>query len=602
MKKKRDCISGKLPAQSKIGENNVKTRILACRRTALLLAAALLLSMAACGLQNITAAAMHLTRAEGSVAVSDGGGKDVPVLDNLGLYSGYGVNTRSASYAWINLDDVKLAKMDEKSQIAIQKDGKNLEIEVRSGRLFFNVTEPLADDETMTIRSSTMIVGIRGTCGWVEVTDARHMNVYLLEGKVKCTAGESVTVMAGEVGRLDRRAETVTVESFTQDDIPDFVRGELDGIPLDAIPGTAEPTPGPAPEPTPEPTPNPTPEPDPITDAMAQYRVIVGQAASYDYGAVDPTGTYRYALVQMRAGHKVPALLLEQDTDFGISNVLVFQYEPDSRRAFLADGTMSEGAASAGGYRGSLFAAGDGNGVLSTEFSSGTGMGSTSRITLDGSSLRSAVLWEGNIFDTNPIGEEVGFLEIDWHDVADISGLSRWAPDADDVRDYHFTDRNGTEMTAPGEGFAARVVEFIPGDPWTSYEPAMDPENALGAPDYTGDRYTAQGGLTMGAGGVLVLEFSAAIYDGEGLDIYVFEVGSDVEDTKVEVSNDLITWYDVGIAKGKTAGVDLSGKVPEGSQFRYVRLTDLRSSPIGAWPGADIDAVCGLNVRALSGG
>ena len=157
-------------------------------------------------------------------------------------------------------------------------------------------------------------------------------------------------------------------------------------------------------------------------------------------------------------------------------------------------------------------------------------------------------------------------------------------------------------MVAPKEGFATRVVEFIPGNPWTSYEPAMNPENTLGAPDYTGDRYTAQGGLTMGAGGVLVLEFGAAIYDGEGLDIYVFEVGESVESTRVEVSNDLVTWYDVGVAKGKTAGVDINGKVPEGSWFRYIRLTDLRSSTTGAWPGADIDAVCGLNVRTIPSG
>ena len=91
----------------------------------------------------------------------------------------------SASFAWINLDDVKLAKLDEKSEIAIQKEDKRLELEVKSGSLFFNVTQPLEDDETMNIRTSSMVVGIRGTCGWVEVPDASHMNVYLLEGKVE---------------------------------------------------------------------------------------------------------------------------------------------------------------------------------------------------------------------------------------------------------------------------------------------------------------------------------------------------------------------------------------------------------------------------------
>lgn len=46
-----------------------------------------------------------------------------------------------------------------------------LELYVRSGSLFFDVTEPLEEDESMDIRTSTMAVGIRGTSGWVEVED-----------------------------------------------------------------------------------------------------------------------------------------------------------------------------------------------------------------------------------------------------------------------------------------------------------------------------------------------------------------------------------------------------------------------------------------------
>lgn len=53
-------------------------------------------------------------------------------------------------------------------------------------------------------------------------------------------------------------------------------------------------------------------------------------------------------------------------------------------------------------------------------------------------------------------------------------------------------------------------------------------------------------------------------------------------------------------AQGKTAGVDLKGKVPEGSRFRYVRLTDLKEYPNGSWPGADIDAVAGLNIKPVT--
>lgn len=128
----------------------------------------LLLMLAACG-NSTTATTMHLMRAEGQVDVSDNAGKDVELAENLGLYGGYEVDTYRESFAWINLDDTKLTKIDQESKIAIEKEGKNLEIEVKSGSLFFNITEPLANDEKMDIRTSTMMVGIRGTCGWVEV-------------------------------------------------------------------------------------------------------------------------------------------------------------------------------------------------------------------------------------------------------------------------------------------------------------------------------------------------------------------------------------------------------------------------------------------------
>lgn len=388
----------------------MKTKNHVYRCTALLLAALLLLT--SCGKGSADAATMRLMRAEGEVGVLDEAGQSVEPKENLGLYSGYGVNTRPASFAWINLDDVKLTKLNEKSEIVIQKEDKHLEIEVKSGCLFFNVTRPLEAEETMNIRTSSMLIGVRGTCGWVEVLDAGHVNVYLLEGRVECTVGETAAVMvsAGEVGRLDEAAGTVTVEPFAQDTIPEFVRGELEGISLDGIPEVLE---------------------TPLEQALDQYRVIAGQADAYDYGADDPTGAYRYALVRMGADFDIPALLLEQDTAFEISNVLVFQYEPDSGQVIQSDGTMSEGMAQAGGYRGSLSAAGDGNGVLSTEFSSGSGMGSTSRVTLDGNLLQSTVLWEGNIYDdTDSIGEEIGYLEIDWRDASDLSGLDSWTPPA----------------------------------------------------------------------------------------------------------------------------------------------------------------------------
>ena len=162
-------------------------------------------------------------------------------------------------------------------------------------------------------------------------------------------------------------------------------------------------------------------------------------------------------------------------------------------------------------------------------------------------------------------------------------------------KDYSFTDRQDQEYTVSSKSFASYVVDFTPGDPWMSDSWHTDPSLAVGIPDYEEVGSNSKGDLCMGKGGVLTLGFDIYINDGDGNDIYVFEVGGYVEETKVEVSADLKKWYEIGIVKGYEAGLDLKGKVPEGSSFKYVRLTDTGNNPNGSWPGADIDAVCGLH-------
>ena len=135
------------------------------------------------------------------------------------------MDTWEESYAWIDLDEVKLTKMDADSRVEVVKDGKDLEILVKSGSIFFNVTEPLAEDETMTIRTADLLVGIRGTCGWV---DAEKKQAALLEGKIRCEAdGERANISAGEKVSLGEDGQ-LTVTPLTARDVPEFVREELE--------------------------------------------------------------------------------------------------------------------------------------------------------------------------------------------------------------------------------------------------------------------------------------------------------------------------------------------------------------------------------------
>lgn len=218
------------------GCNGLQYHTAKARLAALILAACLL--CAGCTGRAV-ASVMQLIKTEGTVGVSDEGGNTVSLVENMGLYSGYQMDTAEQSYAWINLDSVKLTKMDAESEIEIRKDGKNLAIAVKSGGFYFHVTEPLAEDETMDIRTSTMTVGIRGTCGWVRVVDEMHMQVCILEGTVQCTvtepeSGQSVSgeVTAGEKAELvvspekEEKCEIIK-EDLLLYEIPMFVLTEL---------------------------------------------------------------------------------------------------------------------------------------------------------------------------------------------------------------------------------------------------------------------------------------------------------------------------------------------------------------------------------------
>ncbi|MBR6653418.1 MAG: S-layer homology domain-containing protein [Oscillospiraceae bacterium] len=182
-----------------------------------------------------------------------------------------------------------------------------------------------------------------------------------------------------------------------------------------------------------------------------------------------------------------------------------------------------------------------------------------------------------------------------------LSLLPMTALAAEDMEDVIYTDNRGNQITIPGgaKSCATKVVDFTAGYPWTSDERAMNPEDILGAPDYNAS--TDENYLCLGAYGSITLEFDIFITDGEGIDIYVFEIGGHVEATKVEVSTDLVTWIEVGTAEGSLCGVDMNGKVPADGKYKYVRITDIEGQS-SSWPGADIDAVAGLNAKVPASG
>ena len=247
---------------------------------------------------QITATTMRVLRLEGDVSLEDKG-KSKTVKENLRLNNDNALSTADESLVSIGLDDTKIVTMDELSRAEFSQQGRKLKLNLTAGSLFFDVTKPLEEDETFNIHTTTMVVGIRGTSGWVSVS-GEHETVIITDGTVHIIGTNPVT---GEVKEIDvhagqrvsvylyndREVDSImfTVDDITERDLPEFVLDRLREDPelLDKvcaqtgwdkpwILGYVKPTPSPTPKPdqkddsegtglktTPTPTATPTAEP-----------------------------------------------------------------------------------------------------------------------------------------------------------------------------------------------------------------------------------------------------------------------------------------------------------------------------------------------------
>lgn len=156
---------------------------------------------------------------------------------------------------------------------------------------------------------------------------------------------------------------------------------------------------------------------------------------------------------------------------------------------------------------------------------------------------------------------------------------------------------HGVEFPDGAISFVDSVVSYDPGYsggnvPTSTYQ---DTTQALGIPNYpegTNPEY-----VSLGAGGRIVLQFTDNSLTGSGntdLDLWIFEIGPDVEDTFVDISKNGTDWVSVGKVFGSTSGIDIDAFGFDTSDFfSFVRLTDdiNEGSTSGATVGADIDAV-----------
>ncbi|WP_322890772.1 MULTISPECIES: OmpA family protein [unclassified Yoonia] len=160
-------------------------------------------------------------------------------------------------------------------------------------------------------------------------------------------------------------------------------------------------------------------------------------------------------------------------------------------------------------------------------------------------------------------------------------------------QDYSDGVRGVVTLPQGDKSFADAVVAYTPGS-GTIVDSARDPLALLGPPSFSGDVDDGSF-VSLGCDGSIVVQFTDnALVDVAGPDLYVFEVGPNVEGMSLAVSEDGTTWIEIGDIGGGRAEVDLAGLVPDGASFRFVRLTDDGVDCGTRFAGADIDAVAAI--------
>lgn len=166
----------------------------------------------------------------------------------------------------------------------------------------------------------------------------------------------------------------------------------------------------------------------------------------------------------------------------------------------------------------------------------------------------------------------------------------------------------GVEFPQGEASFADRVVEFAIAANVSGVND--DPQSVLGVPDFETtepEPYFSLGNATSTVStGFVTIEFiDNRLIDVTGDDLYIFEVGPQVEATNVSISRDGVTWYELGRISGGTRAVDLAAfpAVPANTLFRYVRLTDYADGNTSGTPyaGPDIDAIGAIGADVSDG-
>ena len=173
---------------------------------------------------RITATTMRILRIEGTVNMKEDGIIKA-IRESLRLKSGNELDTDAESLVSIGLDDSKIVTLDEYSCAAVNQEGRYLNLRLTEGSLFFEVDKPLEEDESFEICTSTMVVGIRGTSGWVSV-EGDTESLIISDGHVQVIGMNPVT---GEMKMIEISAgQRLNIHLYNDRDVDSIMFEVID--------------------------------------------------------------------------------------------------------------------------------------------------------------------------------------------------------------------------------------------------------------------------------------------------------------------------------------------------------------------------------------
>lgn len=166
-----------------------KHKIKSKRLISTLIAIALVISAFPVGIyaKDAIGSRIEIEKIIGEATIIGSNGKETKAREGVKLAAKDVVRTSIESYVYLGIDDDKVFKLDELSEINVTKKGNKLNVNITEGSIFFEVKEKLASDEALDINASSMAMSIRGTAGVVglrRIDDNIVSTVDLIDGRV----------------------------------------------------------------------------------------------------------------------------------------------------------------------------------------------------------------------------------------------------------------------------------------------------------------------------------------------------------------------------------------------------------------------------------